>query len=87
MITAGRLAAILMRADEDAEVRFWIGKDEEVEFDVAYDNVDDGGTDPDKFVALNADVVNIDLEPIDEEEILGAGDDDLPPFDSLEYME
>lgn len=74
-ITAHKLAEILMRAREDAPVRFWIGDDDEADFDLIYDDATDSD-DEDLLVAEGADVVNIDLEPLVlDDEILGAGDD------------
>lgn len=75
-IKAGVLAAILLRAP-DAEVRFWISKDEEAEFDVIYDDITDVALSNDEgaWVADGVDVVNIDVEPLnwEEEELRGTG--------------
>lgn len=67
MIKAGVLAAILLKSP-DAEVRFWIGKDVEAEFDVIYDDVTDDELEDGTFVAPGVSAVNIDLEPLDFEE-------------------
>lgn len=67
MIKAGVLAAILLKAP-DAEVRFWIGKDTEAEFDTIYDDVTDDEQEDRTFVAPGVNVINIDLEPLDFEE-------------------
>lgn len=67
MIKAGVLAAILLKSP-DAEVRFWIGKDTEAEFDVIYDDVTDDELEDGTFVAPGVNAVNIDLEPLDFDE-------------------
>lgn len=86
-ITAAKLIALLSRASPDAEIRFWIDPEEEAEFDVAYDNEggdNDTEKDPDLWIGIGADVVNIDLTPLEE---LGGGSDDqsfdddrIPPW-------
>lgn len=67
MIKAVDLAGILLKAP-DAEVRFWIGKDTEAEFDTIYDDVTDDEQPDRTFVAHGVNIINIDLEPLDFDE-------------------
>lgn len=71
MIKAGALAAILLKAP-DAEVRFWIGKDTEADFDIIYDDITDDELEDGTYVAEGVTAVNIDVEPLeydDDEEV------------------
>lgn len=71
MIKAGALAAILLKAP-DAEVRFWIGKDTEADFDIIYDDITDDELEDGTYVAEGVTAINIDVEPLeydDDEEV------------------
>lgn len=93
MIKAGDLARILLKAP-DAEVRFWIGKDTEAEFDTIYDDVTDDEFADHTFVAPDVSVINIDVEPFEYDDDVtelkgtpgyGAGydDDEVPEYGEM----
>lgn len=77
-MNAHSLAAILLKADPQADVRFWVDDDEEVDFSIVYDDETEGDDDgTGNLVGQGADVVNIDLDYVEE---LGAGEDDPGQF-------
>lgn len=94
-VTAHKLAEILMKAAPEAEVRFWSANGEEADLLGVYDDTTD---DDDEFalVAEGADTVNFDFEPILDDELPAASDEELDAvgagddgwqFDPIEHME